>query len=66
MTELEKPNLRSEVYQLENKEQTVATAKSQFSDEYDVPYSNLKGTIFHREGYRRSYPAYCVVIEKDE
>lgn len=63
MSELEKPDVRSEVYVLEDRSQQVSTAKSQFADEYDVDYSDSKGKMIDRPGYGRQYPAYCVVVE---
>lgn len=67
MSELDKLDVESEVYRLDEKGETVATAKSQFSDEYDVPYSNLKGNILYRTGKGWSkHPAFCVVSETPE
>ncbi len=66
MSELQTANVRSEVYILENHDQKVSTAKSQFSEEYDVPYSNLSGKIIDQSGYGYSYPRFAVVVEDHE
>ena len=62
---LDKPDLRSEIYVIENRDQTVATAKSQFAEEYDVEYSNITGKIID-PGYSASYPRLVVVVERYE
>ena len=66
MSELQKPEVRSEVYRLEGRQHSVSTAKSQFAEEHDIPYSNVKGKMIDRPGYGRKFPAYCVVVEVDE
>lgn len=65
---LERSSVEREVYILES-DDTVQTAKSQFSDEYDVPYSETHGSIIRNsgghtyvQGRRSKYPCLCVVV----
>jgi hypothetical protein len=66
MSKLQKSNNRSQLYVLEDGDDSVSTAKSQFAEEYDVDYSNVKGTKFKHPGYGKKYPAYCAVVEVGE
>lgn len=68
---LERADVLSEVYIVEDKNHTVATAKSQFAEEYDVPYSECNGSVIHGSGgrsyhSRSKYPARCVVIHNPD
>ena len=69
---LEHSDVLSQVYVLENSDQKVATAKSQFADEYDVEYSGCNGSIIHNSGGSRGtygksgYPALCTVVHTGE
>lgn len=68
MTDLEHSDVEREVYILES-DDTVQTAKSQFSEEYGIPYDELNGSIIRNsgghiyvQGRRSSYPCLCVVV----
>ena len=69
---LKHSDVLSQVYVLENSDQKVATAKSQFSDEYDVEYNECNGSIIHNSGGSRGsygksgYPALCIVVHTGE
>jgi len=65
---LETADVPREVYVLES-DDTVQTAKSQFADEYDVPYGETNGSIIRNsggytyvQGRRSNYPCLCVVV----
>jgi hypothetical protein len=67
MSELDRSNVESAVYRLEEKNETVGTAKSQFAKEHDVDYNNLKGKIILNLGTGwGKRPSYCVVAEVPE
>lgn len=55
---------RSGVYKLENSSETVATAKSAFADEYDLPYDKLSGAVICSlgNGLWDKHPKYCAVV----
>jgi len=58
----------SELYILDTNENTVSTAKSQFAEEYDVPYAEVRGSKIHGTGngrprqYTRTSGSECLVV----
>lgn len=62
---LESHEKESEVYVIEDHNQTVSTAKSQFAEEYEIDYSEVAGKIID-PGYGASYPRLAVVTQKYE
>lgn len=44
---LEKADAPREVYILDTSENTVSTAKSQFAEEYNLPYNEVRGSKIH-------------------
>ena len=65
---LEKADAPREVYVLDTNEHSVSTAKSQFADEYDLPYNEVKGSKIHGTGngrprqYTRTSGNECLVV----
>jgi len=57
-----------EVYILDTNENSVSTAKSQFADEYDLPYDEVRGSKIHgtgngrRRAYVRTSGSECLVV----
>lgn len=51
---LERAENPSEVYIIDTNEHTVSTAKSQFAEEYDVPYDEVRGSKIHGTGNGRN------------
>lgn len=68
MSELTKADVSSEVYILDTNEHTVATAKSQFADEYNLPYKEVSGSKIHGTGngrqrmYTRTSGSECLCV----
>ena len=67
--ELETAEVDREVYILQSSDDSVGKAKSQFSDEKDIPYAECNGSIIHGsgghthvQGRRSKYPCLCVVV----
>lgn len=65
---LEQADNPSEVYVLNTRENSLQTAKSQFAEEYDVPYNEVRGSKIHGTGngrgrlYTRTSGSECLVI----
>jgi hypothetical protein len=65
---LETADVDREVYVLNTNENSVSTAKSQFADEYDLPYNEVKGSKIHGTGngrprqYTRTSGDTCLVV----
>ena len=51
---IEKAKNPRELYLLDTNKESVAAAKSQFSDEYDVPYNEVSGSKIHGTGNGRA------------
>ena len=65
---LKKANVPREVYILDTNENSVSTAKSEFAEEYDVPYNEVKGSKIHGTGngrntqYTRTSGSECLCV----
>ena len=61
-------NVPREVYVLDTNENSVSTAKSQFAEQYDLPYNEVRGSKIHGTGngrnrvYVRTSGSECLVV----
>jgi hypothetical protein len=65
---IEKADVAREVYRIDTNEESVSSAKSQFADEYDVPYNEVRGSKVHGTGtgrdrqYTRTSGSECLCV----